>query len=217
MCEIWMLGEEGTPHWTPKKSPSALELAEQARTRGSEGIYLRNDSNAFWGRVLAWGLIGIAGILLNPTFEPPRLGEALAYASALFGVSVTSMATLGRSHVRIHGGDVHVRNPLMQYSIPLASVDALERGALGFTILRVGGRRLRVYGLEETLLDRISRGSEEVQILEKYVKEARRVSSSNGSGTFRATLRFFDFSLALLVAGWLAFGVGYFIWSRSVV
>lgn len=211
-----MLSEGSTSQWKPKKSPSALEMAEQARTRRSGDVYLRNDSNAFWGRIFAWGLIGLAAILLNPTFEPPSQREILAYSATLFGVSMLSMATFGRSHVRIHGADAVVRNPVMQYTIPLKSIEGIERGALGFAILRTGGKRLRVFGLEETLLDRISRSSEEVKILEKHVERARGGSNSNGRAEFSASRRVFDGSLALLATGWMAFGVGYLIWSRSV-
>lgn len=197
--------------WQPRRSPSALELARAARTSPSGAVRLRNDANAMWSTVFAWGLLAMAALLLNRSIltdpDPMRPVEVAQYAAAICVASVGSLVTLGRSRVVVLDGLLAVRNPLRTYRTPLETVTSVEHGLLGFPVLTAAGRRVRLVGLEETLSDRWGGGSEDVRILRQLVVEAAVEGPAAGVAAMTTSWTVPDRPVLLLLFGWAVYAV----------
>jgi hypothetical protein len=90
----------------------------------------------FWGYVIAWGLFGMAALLLNKSIrtgsDPMAPREAAAYGAGLFLASIAAFCVLGRPFVTLASGVLTVRNPLRAYAVELAAVESLDSGLAGF-------------------------------------------------------------------------------------
>lgn len=144
--------------WRPRTAPSGLQQARQNRVSPETGqMELRNLSNAFFGHVLAWGLLIMACVLLNRGIrlegsDPMTVREVAGIAGALFAASVLALVILARAFVRIHPrtGMAFVRNPARTYEFHLASVGSLTSSVWGFPKLVVAGAAIRLMGMEES-------------------------------------------------------------------
>ncbi len=167
----------------------------------------------FCGHVLAWGLVGAAALGLNKSIltdsDPMTPAEVLAYATGIFLVSVTALCVLGRPYVTVREGTALVRNPLRTYRVQLADVESLKSGFWGFPQLIVAGRGIRVMGLEETTLDYLAGGSDDMAVLHTELgKQPSKTPSTQG---IRARWAIMDRGLALLLAAWAAYALSFLI------
>jgi hypothetical protein len=169
----------------------------------------------FWGHVLAWGLVGAAALGLNKSIltdsDPMTPGEVLAYASGMFLASVTALCVLGRPCVTVREGTVFVRNPLRTYRFQLADVESLESGFWGFPRLIVAGRRIRAMGLEETTLDHLPGGSDDMAVLHAELGEQPSRHGTRSAAGIHARASIMDRGLAFLLAGWAAYALSLLI------
>jgi hypothetical protein len=163
----------------------------------------RNFSNMVWGYVVAWGLFGMAALLLNKSIltdpDPMTPREAAACAAGLFAVSVAALGVLARPSVTLTAGVLTVRNPLRSYSVELGAVDSLRSGLAGFPKLTVAGRTIRLFGMEETGLQKMAGGSDDMAVLQAEIEDSGRVSDTDGVQEQWAPL---DKGLGLLLLAW---------------
>lgn len=208
-----MTGEE---KWRPRSLPSPLEQARLDRLNPRTGeLRLRNGSNMFWGHALAWGLVGAAALGLNKSIltdsDPMTPAEVLAYATGIFLASVTALCVLGRPYVTVGEGTALVRNPMRTYRFQLADVESLNSGFWGFPRLIVAGRGIRVMGLEESTLDHLAGGSDDMAVLHTELgKQPSRHENQSAAGIC-ARWAIMDRGLALLLAGWGAYALSFLI------
>lgn len=199
--------------WKPKKHPSSLQLARNARTLPSGVLRLRNDSNAFWSQIFAWGLLAMAALLLNRSIvtdtDPMAPTEVVAYAVPLCGASVLAVVILGRTQVLIHEERLEIRNPVRRYRADLSAVTGVEPGALGFPTLGVAGHQVRLMGLEESPIDRMSGGSEELKILRDVLDTSKQAAQSAPNQPLDVGLNPLDRPLVLILAGWAIYGLSF--------
>lgn len=202
--------------WRPRSGPSPLEQARaDYRDPVTGEMRFRNLSNMFWGYVSAWGTFAQATLCLNRSIltnpDPMTGHEVVAYGSGTFIVSVAALCVLARPSVKLLSGRLTVRNPLRAYSFDLAAVESLESGLMGFPKLIVAGRTVRVVGMEETTLQLMRGGSDDMAVLQAEIGDSSFGELSTGVEPVRSSWAPLDRGLALLLTAWLLYVVSFFV------
>lgn len=172
----------------------------------------RNLSNMVWGYVVAWGLFGMAALLLNKSTltdpDPMTPRAAAAYGVGLFVVSIAALGVLARPSVTLRSGVLTVRNPMRAHSVELAAVESLQSGLVGFPKLTVAGRTIRLIGMEESGLAKMAGGSDDMAVLKAEIAEA---GAPTGTETVQKRWVPFDKGLCLLLLAWSLYLASWFI------
>lgn len=172
----------------------------------------RNLSNMFWGYALAWGLFGMAALLLNKSIltdpDPMTPREVAAYGAGTFLASIAALCVLARPFVTLTSGVLTVRNPLRTYAVELAAVESLESGLAGFPKLTVAGRVIRIFGMEESGLQKMAGGSDDMAVLQAEIADAGGPSRREGVQPGWGLL---DKSSTLLLLAWSLYLVSWFV------
>lgn len=201
--------------WRPKSHPSPLEHARQFMTDPRTGeMRFRNRSNMFWGYVLAWGLFTFSALWLNQsilTDSDPMTGrEVLGYAATMFIASLASACVLGRPYLTLRDGLVTVRNPLRIYTLRLIDVESVVSGFLGFPKLSAAGRTIRVMGMEESGLDQLGGGSDDMAVLQMELEARVPENDQEQAAGVVARWALMDLGLALLLTAWAVYAVSFY-------
>jgi hypothetical protein len=174
---------------------------------------LRKLSNMFWGYVVAWGLFGMAALLLNKSIltgpDPMAPREAATYGAGLFLASIAAFCVLARPFVTLASGVLIVRNPLRSYAVELAAVESLDSGLAGFPKLTVAGRAIRMFGMEESGLQKMAGGSDDMAVLQAEIADAGDASGREEPLQVRWAL--LDKSLSLLLIAWSLYLVSWLV------
>lgn len=174
----------------------------------------RNGSNMFWGYILAWGLFGMSALWLNKSIltdpDPMTGPEVAQYAAGMFFASVTALCVLGRPYLTLRDGGVTVRNPMRIYRFALSRVQSVENGFCGFPKLVVAGRTIRAMGMEQTGLDQISGGSDDMVVFQAELADAS-VNTGDAGAVVSLRWSLMDLGLALLLAAWAIYAASFFI------
>ena len=174
----------------------------------------RNGSNMFWGYAVAWGLFGMSALLLNKSIltdpDPMTGPEVAQFAAGMFSASVAVLCVFARPYVTLRNGRVTVRNPLRIYRFALSQVQSVEDGFSGFPKLVVAGRTIRVMGMEQTGLDQMSGGSEDMVVFQAERADAR-VSTGDDGAEVGVRWSLMDRGLALLLAAWAMYAASFFV------
>lgn len=199
--------------WRPRSGPTPLEQARASYRDPQTGrMRFRNLSNMFWGYVLAWGLFGMAALLLNKSIltdaDPMTPREAATYGVGLFLASLAAFGLLARPFVILASGVLTVRNPLRVYAVELAAVESLESGLAGFPKLTVAGRAIRIFGMEESGLQKMAGGSDDMAVLQAEIRDAQR---SSGRGAVQTRWAVLDKGSILLLMAWSGYAISWFV------
>jgi hypothetical protein len=206
--------EEGEK-WRPRSLPSPLEEARANwRDPRTGEMRFRNFSNMLWGYVLAWGLFGMAALFLNRSIltdsDPMAPSEVVAYAAGIFLASTGALCVLARPFVTLRGETLTVRNPLRVYRCDFAAVGSLTSGFWGFPKLVVAGRGIRVIGMEETNLQLMRGGSDDMAVLQAEIADRNPDHPHAGTG-LHARWALLDRGLVLLLLAWALYALSFYV------
>lgn len=162
--------------WRPRSMPSPLEQARADWRNPHTGeMRFRNLSNMICGYVLAWGLFGMAALALNKSIltvsDPMTPREVAAYGAGTFLASSIALCVLARPSVALRQGILTVRNPLRTYTCDFNAVESLTGGFWGFPKLVVAGRVIHLMGMEESNLQLMRGGSEDMAVLRAEIAD----------------------------------------------
>jgi hypothetical protein len=174
----------------------------------------RNFSNMLWGYVLAWGLFGMAALFLNRSIltesDPMAPGEFVAYAAGTFLASMGALCVLARPFVSLSRGTLTVRNPLRIYTCDFAAVESLTNGFWGFPQLVVAGRGILLMGMEESNLQLMRGGSDDMAVLQAEIADRNPDDLHAGAG-LHARWALLDRGLVLLMVAWGLYALGFYV------
>ena len=178
-------------------------------------MHFRNLANMLWGYVLAWGLFGVAALLLNKSIltdsDPMTPSEGAAYGSGIFLASAGSLCLLARPSVTLRQGILTVRNPFRTYTCDLSAVKSLTSGFWGFPKLVVDGRTIRVMGMEESNLQQMSGGSDDMAVLQAEIADQELGQAHPGGDVLRSRWALLDRGLCVLLAAWSTYAISFFM------
>ena len=174
----------------------------------------RNGSNMFWGYALAWALFGMSALLLNKSIltdsDPMTGSEVLRYAAGMFIASTAALCVLARPYLTLRKGQVTVRNPLRVYRFSLGQVESVEDGFWGFPKLTAAGRTMRVMGMEQTGLDEMSGGSDDLVVFQADLA-GRDLTAPDTAAPVSVHWSPMDRGLGLLLAAWAVYAASFFV------
>ena len=177
----------------------------------------RNLANMFCGYALAWGLFGMAALILNKSIltdsDPMTPGEVVAYAVGTFVVSTGALCVLARPSVTLDSHEtLTVRNPLRVYRCDFAAVESLTSGFWGFPKLTVAGRAIRIMGMEESNLQLMSGGSDDMAVLRAELADRQGGDiRAVGREACRSRWALLDRGLVLLWGAWALYAISFFV------
>jgi hypothetical protein len=189
--------------WRPRQTPEVIY--------GDPERY-RNITNFLCGHVVAFALLGVAWLWFGPgslkgadASTPWELARDSWFLCAL---SVGSNLLLARPWVSVGRttGQVIVRNPMHEITVPGNMVSGLSGADRAYPVLTLrGGRRIRLLGIQQSTLMIMRGGSEELARMREHLQALASSSSEAPSATAYAE-RFAPVSVSasLLILGWVA-------------
>jgi hypothetical protein len=162
--------------------------------------------------MLAGGLLAMAGLLLNKgslaAEDALSKTDTALTASCLLAGSIASYLCLGRPYVEIDKDLLIVRNPLRRVVVPLSAVQEFTVGLLGFPSVSTAGRRVRLWGLEESVAQKMAGGSLDHAILRAELSRFQEQAPGPSAAVNWAV---FSVGLAVLLTLWCTYAVTFLL------